>query len=144
MKLNYKELYEETALNKENIESYAKEMQGFEKMTEEEKKKFYAKGVYFCAHLPMPEKEGERAVATDILNHILHQVGDRAASQALMSVLIGLGIIAMNELRMEKGQPVRNQEIYIYVDPRQLEAVNDARRKLFMVPEDPQNSDSNK
>jgi hypothetical protein len=141
MKLSYKELYDATALNKENIEAYAKEMQSFDQMSEEDKKKFYAKGVYFCAHLPMPEKAGENAGATDILNHILHQVQDRGAAQALMSILIGIGIIAMHELRMENGQPVRNQEIYIYVDPVQLDAVNDARRKLFMVPEDPQSND---
>lgn len=133
MAIQFNQIAKDTALTKENIDAFEKELSSFESMKEDEKKYYYAKGIYFAAHLPLSEEVGGKKEGVDVLNHILHQTGSRQAALSLMRTLIGIGVLEVADIKEQNGIPVKGQEVYLYVEPSQLDAVNDARRKITYI-----------
>lgn len=139
MALEYNRLYEETQMQADKIEALQQKVQGFDQLAEDEKKETIARAVYFSARLPFAEDEEAYAPATEIMNSALHQIGDRNQVGVLLSSLIALGLVEMQEMRMDGEKPVQGQEVYICIADEFLQSVNQARRNLsFITPQSDQ------
>ena len=69
----------------------------------------------------------------ELLNYVLHQTGSRQAAMSLVGALAGMGILEVSGVG-ENGNPSPgSQSIQVSVGAEQLEAVNDARRKVIFI-----------